>query len=343
MHPALKGKFSNFFRSPWASTIITLFIIITGGIGSIYSNEIKEVYPFRWKPMPFSGQAWVFWCLTIVTSCAFYFRQKAEDAHRQEAQELVLARAKELERLVRTLPPANFLSVFSELYDTADRMETLALGIAPAHAEKDVLEWCTRVVLRLIAILAEKFDGDHPGVRYAANIMLFRSSASLEAQEKGEIARRLEFCDESIAVENLKGVLDLEPKLSTTAEDNNAGPDPNVRPLAIPIPVNPKVDGRYKILPGAPHAFVNKEADLYTDTANLGKWCDDYGDFTQEIRRKLTHYFDENKKTIRSFISIPLFRMAEDGGDLAEEDPIAVLNIHSSRVGLLREQGDPAN
>jgi hypothetical protein len=336
-----KAKAFRFFRSPWASTIITLLIIVTGGIGSVYSTEIKAVYPFRWGPMPFSLEASVFWFLAIVTSCAFYFRQKADDAHRHEAQERVLDRARELERLVRTLPPANFLSVFSQLYNTADKMESVAFGLPTEPIDKEVLEKCTRVVLRLIATLAQTFDGDHSGVRYAANLMMFRPSSDLSAEQKEQIRKRLQFCDDAIGIDNIKGVLDLHPKLSTTAEDDESGPDASVSPLAIPIPLNPKVNGRYKILPGAPHAFVDKEPDLYTDTANLRKWCDDHGDFTEEIKGKLAAYFNTHEKTIRSFISIPLFRTSDDGNDAIGEDPIAVLNIHSSRVGLLREQGEP--
>ncbi len=336
-----KLKKFAFFKSPWSSTIITVLIIVTGGFGAVYPEEIKKVYPFRWHHVPFSWEAWIFWALVLVTSVAFYFRQKSDDESWESAQNLLLERARELEKLIRTLPPANFLSVFSQLYNTADKMESLAFGLPAYAADGELLEKCTRVMLRLIATLAQKFDGDHPGIRYAANVMIFRPSASIVGEEKAAVLKRLQFCDEAVAIENLKGVLDLRLDLSTTADDKEADMDKNLEPIAIPIPVHAKVNDRYKILPGAPYAFVDKEPDLYADTSKLGKWCEDFGDFTAEIRGKLSHYFDTHEKTIRSFISIPLFRPDADSADSVEEDPIGVLNIHSSRVGLLREQGEP--
>jgi hypothetical protein len=337
---AVKSLAKRFFRSPWSSTIITLLVIVVGGIGAVYPDEIKKGFPFHLQPMPLEAQ--LFWSLTLITSIAFFFRQREDDAGKEASQERVLERARELEHLVRTLPPANFLSIFATLYDQADAMETLALGTPGASPDPSVLEPSMRTVLRLIATLAQEFDGGYRDVRYAANIMLFKSSANMAAQDKVQIAKRLKFCDDATALDNLKGVLDLDIALSTVANDESVGIDPHLEPIAIPIPKKSKTsNGRYKILPGAPHAFVDKEADLYVDALMLAKWCDDFGDFTIEVKRELQEYFTAQKKVIRSFISIPIFLRRDDGTDALEEDPIAVLNIHCSKENLLKEVGEP--
>src|SRR5437868_1340623 len=114
-----------FFRSPWSSTIITLLVIVVGGIGAVYPEEIKKGFPFHWHRMPLEAQ--IFWALTFITSIAFFFRQREDDRAREAAQQRVLQKAEALEEaqqralrkaealeyLVRTLPPANFLSTFA--------------------------------------------------------------------------------------------------------------------------------------------------------------------------------------------------------------------------------------
>ena len=218
-------------------------------------------------------------------------------------------------------------------------MEKLAFGIPKPSCDKATVEKCIRVVLRLVATLAQKFDGDHPDVRYAANIMIFRLASELTGPGLDELQERLQFSEEGVGVENLRGLLDLELSLSTIASDLNSNRDPNLTGFALPIPKTARTESGMKVLPGAPVAFVDKEVDIYIDTRNLREWCDKYGDFTEDVKRQLEAYFNKNEGIIRSFVSIPLFCSTDE--DEKKTDPIAILNIHSNRPGLLKEKGEP--
>lgn len=326
---------------PLYPTAVTLLLLVTGGIGSVFSNEIRAAFPFVW---PADGsvrwEAVVFWSLALVSAMAFFFQQCAVDRARRNAQVEMIERARELEHLIRTHPPANFLTVFAKLFDSADKALELSIGSPTGTVKREVVEEGIRNVLRIIATLAQEFDGDHPDTNYSANIMLFRASIDIPAVEREAVKRRLMFCDEAISVENLKGILDLRPELSTTARDKDAKPDADTPAIALPIPQTPKEHGKYRVLPGAPLAFVDKECDIYNDTEKLDEWCRKEGDFTQAIVTKLVTFFAENPR-IRSFISIPLFERAKDGSDDKTSDPFAILNIHSDRPNLLMGQGEP--
>ena len=96
---------------------------------------------------------------------------------------------------------------------------------------------------------------------------------------------------------------------------------------------------RYKVFPGAPLAFTEREPSHYTDTAGLPRWCEVYDDFTRQIITSMAEFFV--KSPVRSFLSVPLFVLTDQGFDEDTVDPIGVLNIHSSQTGLLKGGGEP--
>src|SRR5438445_9780532 len=308
---------------PFCPTLITLLGLFAGVIGSVWTQEIGQTFPFQLSLRGWTWRALSFWVFALISATLFFFRERAVDRKSLEAQRCLLDRTKELEHLIRTLPPSNFLAVFSQLYRTAAEMEKLAFGIPKPSCDKATVEKCIRVVLRLVATLAQKFDGDHPDVRYAANIMIFRLASELTGPGLDELQERLQFSEEGVGVENLRGLLDLELSLSTIASDLNSNRDPNLTGFALPIPKTARTESGMKVLPGAPVAFVDKEVDIYIDTRNLREWCDKYGDFTEDVKRQLEAYFNKNEGIIRSFVSIPLFCSTDE--DEKKTDPIAIL------------------
>lgn len=118
-------------------------------------------------------------------------------------------------------------------------------------------------------------------------------------------------------------------------------PDPTLKPLALPVPAldsKMSADGqRWRVLPGAPLAFVKATegpaplVDLYADTATLGRWCREHGDFSPSVVSEIEDYFcGEAGQRVRSFASLPI-RRPDKTSSL-----IGVLNIHANRTGLLR-------
>jgi hypothetical protein len=310
------------FRGPLYATLVTLLAVIAGALGSVYSQEIGRSFPLYWGPYDsFSLNALLFWSTLIAFALLFFFRQAATDKARQQLVELI-----------RTLPPADFLSEFDRVLSVCEQAVEQVRRESVQTAE--AIEGAIRVVLDGIVTLAALFDGRPYGVTYAANIMLFRETRSLSEAELKLLMERLRFRDPVLDARALKGVLDLQLSLSTTTATAGADPDGNLQPLALPIPPSIRSeDGRrWRLLPGAPLAFVTGGMELYTDTSTLGRWCRTYGDFSETVCAEVESYFGSSTgMRIRSFVSFPL----------ADADKIGVVNIHRDQPGLLGEK-EPA-
>lgn len=269
-----------------------------------------------------------------------FFREHSVRSEEDRLRRRTLSQARRFEYLIRTLPPENFLELFGDFFGAASKLVEAAFKEAkPTPQARDVVEQSTRHLLRIIATLAQEFDGGHLNVEYAANIMIFKSSEHMSIKERTDVRSRLLFCDESAAISNLKGVLELQVPLSAVAADEKAAPDPKMSSIALPIPTTVEVSGRYKVLPGAPLAFVSKDPDSYGDSRQMADWCVRFGDFTHHVIDEIRNHFASSH--VRSFVSIPLFGTASDGSDDRNHDPIAVLNIHATRTGLLRGRTEP--
>src|SRR5437868_7162702 len=202
-------------RHPAFATIITVLIIVAGLWGSIFALEIRRAFHFYWGRGPISWEASVFWVLVLISASTFFFRERsiASEQERlrklaeertgklEELQRLSLARADEFERLIRTLPPENFLEVFATFFGAADHvMDVVFADTAKIRETPDLIEGSVREILRSIAALARRFDGDHPLVKHAANVMLFRASSDMSPSEMAEVRPHLLFCDETVSV-----------------------------------------------------------------------------------------------------------------------------------------------
>jgi len=343
-HPSAQ----RWLLSPPFATAITFLLLFTGGLGSIFSVEIRRSFPLYWGVFdgvpftPISWEAFLFWVMALVTSSAFFFRQRAGDKSRRDAQDSLLRHAGRLEELVRTLPPENFLGMFSKFYVAAENLVSSLTHPPHGAVERESHEIAIRSVLQMVGALAQCFDGNHPEKRYAANIMVFRGSETIPQEERRAVTDRLRFCDEGIGLDGLRGVLDLDTALSTTSGEGS-DPDDDLVPLALPVPRQVKnADGKWRVLPGAPHSLVTKCPSGNVDTHQIDQWCTMHGDFTQSIRSALAGYFRE-ANYMRSFVSLPLCTLAQLAGDATDDVecpepnyPIGVVNIHCSESGMLR-------
>jgi hypothetical protein len=239
-------RLEPFFRGPIYATLVTLLAVIAGVLGSVYSPEIGKSFPLYWGPYDsFSLQVLLFWSTLLAFALLFFFRQAATDKARQQLVELI-----------RTLPPADFLSEFDRVLSQCEQAVEQVRNGSVQTAE--TIEGAIRVVLDGIVTLAGLFDGRPYGVTYAANIMLFRETRSMPEAELELLMNRLRFRDPMVNARALKGVLDLQLSLSTTTARAGADPDTNLQPLALPIPPSMRSeDGRrWSLLPGAPLAFA---------------------------------------------------------------------------------------
>lgn len=313
--------------TPLYATILTALIVFTGGYGSLFSGEIRSAFPFYFGDGGWGSISWLavgFWSLLALVAMLFFSRETAENRRQQR----LIEETQKLERLVRTLPPEDFLKDFAELFRTADRAMILALDPQGPGGRRENLLQGARQIMQNMAILAKSFGRRirSPDAHYAANVMRFRPTPTLTVDDQRELEQRLRFCEDGVHCSGLQGVLDLVLPLSTKGNDEKLEPDNDLRTLALPIPVLPKNGEKYKVLPGAPLAFVERVASCYADARELHKWCGEKGDFSESVRDKIREYF-QGAEHIGSFLSVPLVDQ--------EECPYGVLNVHANLPNLL--------
>lgn len=341
---SLKDHLRKHALKPWFATAMTLLVLVAGVFGSLYGAEIRRGLGGLPAPSP-RVAASGFLLLVLGAGFLFFTRQQEVDRSRRDAEQRLENKTRDLVDVIRTQPPRDFLALFATIYDQCEKSHDAALRCSGADPEGDrrsVERWI-RQVLRGLAILAQRFDGEpEEDGDYATNLMVFVPAS--EAIGLPEIRGRLRFCDEEeLDMSKLLGVLDLALELSTTAISQDE-PDAELVPLALPIPRKAQDDfrkpgeprPRLRVLPGAPLAFVSREMELYTDTRNIGTWMTTEGDFTWQIKEEVERYFlNDERPIVRSFASLPLVRSQSD-----RREPVAVLNFHRSQDGLFSRR-DP--
>lgn len=313
-------------RSPHFATVQTLLAIVAGLFGSLYTSEIRSAFAVLHGQHTVEWHAGLFWFSAALTAAMFFIRQRAVDSDRRNEQT-------ELADLLRTLPPSDFLSAFHEVFK--DCSAVLAQVWRTDDTNQASLCSAIQTVLGGIADLARSFDGRPVGVTYCSNLMFYRPTASIPVGERAAVEERLRFVEPGIVLDALAGVLDLDVELSASLYDTLSRPDPKISPLALPVPEQHRSDDgrRSRVLPGAPRAFCERVLDGYSDSRTLGQWCRDEKEFSETVAQQIEgHFLGVTGSAVRSFVSLPVYLVDK-------VDPVAVLNIHSDKIGLLKGTG----
>ena len=347
--PGQRGRsrrraFGECMAAPLGSTILTLMTIIAGLMGTLFQPEIKGSIPFTWG-LTLAGFG--FWALATITGLAYFFRQEAVAKTRSELTQNLEQRIGQVQRVLRTIPPENFLDQYAAFHLAADIATQAAIEIPKGTAGRDAeLGKAVRCCLTALAVLAKQFDGDREQA-YAANMMVFYSRESLEANDslREAVIDKAEFLKPELwGMEALAGVLHLAPAFSTTAvigkeelqpetDVVDTACDPLIEPLTLPVLKSPESAERRRVLPGAPWVFsTGAPQDVIEDTQQFSAWCNKHADFDQQYINLIEGYFARNTQ-IRSFVSMPIIPMT--GGT-----PVAAVSVHSANPGLLRGDAD---
>ena len=328
----------RYMGSPWFAAIVTFLSFFAALIGSLYTNEIKTALPPILKSGPLQQPVAWFWCLAIAAALLFWVAQHANNKQQQEtehrridAEEKLIAKTQDLEKLLLTLPPTDFLETFRETHNYTYRAFADALLSQAVPAQDPPLEEVIRSVLFYILVMLKKFEANPKMPMYSANFMLFRPIDSLDEKQMSKLKGSLQFVPKETDIGQLKGVLDIVVNLSTTSEMKKAEADGSLREFALPVPLShrTKDEKRWKVLPGAPLAFCTNEIRGCINTQELTEWCRKSGDFSPSIIAELEAYFNSDEgRDIRSFVSIPLTLNEQS-------EPLGVLNIHSNMPDLL--------
>lgn len=332
----LKNWAERLFLWPLFGGITTVAGVLAGYLGSHFDSEIGvAVYPWFWRPgYVFSPGAFSFWvaawtfgaCFTGTFWAQARSTRRAEEGLRsatvlvEHKTDSLSAKTDVLDGLVRqlyTLPPKGFLATYREAVLLAHEAFFNAQG---QGATADELATAIRAQLTCVLQIASAFDIDGNKAKYGCNIMAYLDSPSMTSEVAKRIDGRMKFVDTGVTVTKLVGALDLLLPLSVSSS-SLVGPDSTLAAFALPIPIKPGSEHTTSIvLPGAPTAYVyGTEAAIESPE----DWLERCGTFSATVQRELNEFFQSRTGVIESFVSVPLYRTAKNGGS-----PIGILNIH---------------
>ncbi|MFL5386622.1 MAG: hypothetical protein ACJ8GN_29330 [Longimicrobiaceae bacterium] len=323
--------------------VFTLFASLF--LGVLANKYTDQILPWNWGigDTPLWG-AWGFYLLAAVVVVSTVVAQRAQDTKRERedqrraaAERALIDATDRLQRLVETLPPPTFLSSFAATDNAcrevlADVLYARAAGALPPERVKDAI----RTVLGGVAELVRIFENAPSEGVYAANLMIFRPAEplrNLPRAEREHWERSLSFGLSPLSLDLLEGVLELVPELSTTTTRQGNAPDV-LEPLRLAVPVrNERRVGHgkrllWRVLPGAPLAWVRKKWTIYPSQAALLDWCRRKGAFPGHVVEAVRRYFESPAgASVQAFASLPF---PPGTGD----EPVGVLNVHSTQPGL---------
>ena len=319
---------------PIYATMATALLFFAGVFGSLYSPEIRSAFPFGLGLGPIHWPAVIFWVCGLIGVMMIRTNLDAADRERARAEGQLIDQTKKLEELIRTLPPVDFLQHFKAFYDLA--YEAFSQGQTNQSGSDEAKDANSTVQFLLFCLLAliQKFEAKGLDLVYSGNVMLYMPVESMPDRTKAEVRARLRFIEPETDLSALEGILDLETDLSTSTRNDGEGPDESLASMAFPVPRIKQHERSHlwRVLPGAPLAFVTGEVFGYTDTAQLIEWCRTEGDFAPSISDQIVEYFRHGAgRNIKSFVSFPLISPIE-------KRAIGVINVHCDHTGMLEEK-----
>ena len=238
-----REAWEDFLASPWVGTFLVVLGVVTGLLGSIYADELKNIIQSL-APLSSRTGAWIFGACVVVTAAAVFSRQRVIDRRRDRVQKRFDAAATNIPELIRTLPEPSFQGEFGIVFEkTASMLPNLSDLQSRAQG--------VTVVLQGFAALAGQFDAGRRDDRFVANLMVY-----LSGNEKNPWMHLLKFFDKD--PKDLAGVLVLPADFAALAD----GSDDQATEFALPVPKaqhlgRPKNEPGglgWRALPGAPFA-----------------------------------------------------------------------------------------
>lgn len=338
----VKRRVDSIVLSPAYAAVLVVLTITAGLFGSVYGHEVLTAFPFRKPGMNWSQSAIHFWSVALAAALLYLRRQRLVDRTRirtigsfQRHAEELRSTSEQLARLIRTMPPAQFLDSYHLVYQRVSELVEQATSLPVEKRNPAELRKAIRAALDCVATLAHQFDGGERGV-YGANLMLYVPSEALTEKDAVRLNPMLLFSEPGSDVRQLRGVLLLDRSLSTATDVSGPEIDPYLQSFALPIP-RPSSEWsgtRRKVLPGAPEAFFKGINGFvgYPDTHTIAKHCRATCDFSDTVFRGLERYFGQDQgDRVRSFVSLCFARPGA-------EEACGVMNIHRNLPNVLRVQ-----
>jgi hypothetical protein len=322
IEPAAGSAWEAFITSPHVGTGVVVLGVLTGFLGSIYTNELKDIVQDAISLTP-TGGAWLFLASVVLTVFLVFKRQRVIDRNREKVQKRFDKAATDIPELVRTLPEAGFQGEFGIVFEKAASLLRNLTDIPSRAAGVNVL-------LQGFAALAGKFDGGRTADRFAANLMVY-----VEGEAMKPWLAKVKFYDRD--PNKLAGLLVLPGEFAATATAEDDLPE-----FALPVPqdIGTSTDAGgtgWCVLPGAPFAHCRNQFEHYATTSELDDWCRDFGDFTEVEMAAIRKHFADHADQINGFFSIPIREAITAYVPEDKRRPLGVLNIHWDRCDRLSD------
>jgi hypothetical protein len=346
---AMGARYRPIAIRPWFSGVTAIVGTVAAVLAAVFVDQLQRAFPFWCCSLHFEPKAFFVWLFILLFGLMFGSNFWAQTATTdQQLNELKASTAQlgessaELTKLIKTLPPKNFLDGFE--HHLIDCYAMAVKGTEANASPKAVKEGIVSV-LSSLAHTAMLFDGLSKPWGYCANVMVFRPFAGVEESVRLDYERRAKFSERpGVGGDGWSGVLELMPELAVSIRHDGPSYRPQLPHFVLEIPL-PQYrlggDGKSTVLPGAPEAFCVRGSAFWLDTFDMGNECREKRGMRPAVGESMDEYFKRGEgRDVRSFVSMALLPpLLLDEENPASVEPLGVVNIHSDKPGMLRTHG----
>lgn len=313
-------------RGPWLAIVAAIAPIIAGVSASLAADDLRNLTQLFSGERLVNGTFIIFVVAVVFTGLSFGVAQMNQA---KTARTLL-----EVTRRLETLPPRGFVGAYQQHFRAALK-PVLGIVFSEERPSSKKVEAAVRILLRTVLDVVKHIDPVE-GATYGVNVMQWtpRNESFVHPTPihlipivQGQPATR--------------GHLELLVGMSVTSSREFSDEDSTAKPLTIPVPEDtkivrdPKGKPRRPTLPGAPQAFLNKSVVSFESMDDFHDWLDHQLAADPSVIFALKDYFDGENDSIQSFASLAILPPIPN----MEDVPLGVLNIQSSREGVLRDNG----
>jgi hypothetical protein len=311
----------TFFRSPFLAGANVIFGVLAGVFAASFHEDLVNSTPLIWifegTDVVLDGlneRAASFWAFLLLFSSIWVVREWVAASDRRNEVE-------QLEALIETVPPPDFLQQFESAYKRA--------VVVLRNAGGDSVDFeAIRAALDLVIVLADQWDyrTSKSTDVYRANIMLnlgsprWTATLAMAGERVYGKAQWKAFGSQDVGILWVdRRLATADPKSGDTEKSGDM--DGAVRPLALVY--DGGKGGNDVNLDGAPVAFAEERVsyigDCKTISTNFPR------DLSANCRSRVEAYYRDNTKA-RSLISLPI---------PGESGLLGTLNIYRSSIEIM--------
>lgn len=314
----------SWLKSPAIGALNVVFGVLAGVLAAAFNADLINSTPILWFNegfdwhSNFNGKAFSFWLMVFSFAILWAAREWVSSKSRVEE-------VQNLERLIQTVAPPDFLEDYQKLYRTVTAMT--AIVASNTQDQEKYLEG-VRLILDAFIQLAAKWDYRTAMAddRYRANAMLYIPRNEWTDENKSAGSNLLGGPGWEAAHPLADGGLWVDQNLATAQADDVGGVDTQVAPLMLLHSSTRNVNLR-----GAPRAYETQQLDHVMDNVEItSDWPEG---LTAEAQKAAEASYKNDEKAL-SILSIPI---------PGNTGLIGVVNIYRDSPGIMGAEDRAVN